>query len=171
MSDTGQNPPLFQIPNRVFIIHIFTPKETEELDVNWLAFDDRTGQWGNFKLLDLGPKLRHRTWVWYEAQFDSFGAFLLFRMVKKSACHAGELGSIPGLERYPGEGNGTPVGKTHSSILAWRIHGQRSLAGYSPWGRKELDMTEQLILWLFRRYLWLLFWFVFKDFLFKRVLS
>ena len=31
---------------------------------------------------------------------------------------------------------------THSSILAWRIHGQRSLVGYSPWGRKESDMTE-----------------------------
>ena len=31
---------------------------------------------------------------------------------------------------------------THSSILAWRIHGQRSLVGYSPWGRKELDMTK-----------------------------
>ena len=30
---------------------------------------------------------------------------------------------------------------THSSILAWRIHGQRSLAGYSPWGRKESEMT------------------------------
>ena len=29
----------------------------------------------------------------------------------------------------------------HSSILAWRIHRQRSLAGYSPWGHKELDMT------------------------------
>ena len=29
----------------------------------------------------------------------------------------------------------------HSSILAWEIHGQRSLAGYSPWGRKELGMT------------------------------
>ena len=26
---------------------------------------------------------------------------------------------------------------THSSILAWRIHGQRSLVGYSPWGHKE----------------------------------
>ena len=25
----------------------------------------------------------------------------------------------------------------HSSILAWRIHGERSLAGYSPWGPKE----------------------------------
>ena len=33
---------------------------------------------------------------------------------------------------------------TQSSILAWRSLGQRSLAGYSPWGRKMLDMTEQL---------------------------
>ena len=33
---------------------------------------------------------------------------------------------------------------THSSILAWRIPWQRSLVGYSSWGRKELDMTEQL---------------------------
>ena len=31
---------------------------------------------------------------------------------------------------------------THSSILAWKIHGERSLAGYSPWGRKESDATE-----------------------------
>ena len=35
---------------------------------------------------------------------------------------------------------------TQSSILAWEIHGQRSLAGYSPWGRKELDTTERLTL-------------------------
>ena len=32
---------------------------------------------------------------------------------------------------------------THSNILAWKSHGQRSLAGYSPWGRKESDTTEQ----------------------------
>ena len=31
---------------------------------------------------------------------------------------------------------------THSSILAGESHGQRTLAGYSLWGRKELDMTE-----------------------------
>ena len=31
---------------------------------------------------------------------------------------------------------------THPSILAWKSHGQRSLVGYSPWGRKESDMTE-----------------------------
>ena len=34
---------------------------------------------------------------------------------------------------------------THSSVLAWRIpHEYRSLAGYSPWGRRESDTTERL---------------------------
>ena len=33
---------------------------------------------------------------------------------------------------------------THSSILAGKSHGQRSLVGYSPWGRKESNSTEQL---------------------------
>ena len=33
---------------------------------------------------------------------------------------------------------------THSGTLAWKIHGQRSLVGYSPWGCKELTRTEQL---------------------------
>ena len=28
---------------------------------------------------------------------------------KESACYAGELGSIPGLGRFPGEGNGNPL--------------------------------------------------------------
>ena len=35
---------------------------------------------------------------------------------------------------------------THSSSLAWKIHGWRSLMGYSPRGYKESDMTEQLTL-------------------------
>ena len=29
-------------------------------------------------------------------------------------------------------------------FLPRKSHGERSLAGYSPWGGKELDMTEQL---------------------------
>ena len=33
---------------------------------------------------------------------------------------------------------------THSSILAWKIPWTGSLVGYSSWGRKESDMTEQL---------------------------
>ena len=56
---------------------------------------------------------------------------------KEFAYGGGDLGSIYGSGRSPGEGNGY-----HSSILAWR---QRSLAGYSPWGHNESDTTEQLI--------------------------
>ena len=37
---------------------------------------------------------------------------------KDSACNAGDLGLIPGLGRYPGEGKGYPL--QYSSILAWR---------------------------------------------------
>ena len=36
---------------------------------------------------------------------------------------------------------------THSSFLAWRIPWTEEPGGlYSPWGRKELDMTERLTL-------------------------
>ena len=31
---------------------------------------------------------------------------------------------------------------THNSILAWRIPWREEPGGYSPWGHKELDMTE-----------------------------
>ena len=59
---------------------------------------------------------------------------------KESACNAGDLGSIPWSERSPGGGLGSPL---QYSCLE-NPHGQRSLAGYSPWGHKELDMTEWL---------------------------
>ena len=56
---------------------------------------------------------------------------------KESACNAGDPGSIPGLGGSPGEGNGNPL--CYSCLE--NPCGQRSLAGYSPWGCKELDMT------------------------------
>ena len=34
---------------------------------------------------------------------------------------------------------------THSSILGWRIPWTGILAGYSPWGHKESDMTDYYI--------------------------
>ena len=61
---------------------------------------------------------------------------------KKSACHVGYLGSIPGSGRAPGEGNGYSF---QYSCLE-NPHGQRSLAGHSPWGHRESDMTERLTL-------------------------
>ena len=64
---------------------------------------------------------------------------------KESTCRIGDLNSIPGLGRSPGEGNGylIPV------FLPEESHGQRNLAGYNPWGPKELEKTEQLTLSLF----------------------
>ena len=59
---------------------------------------------------------------------------------KESACNVGDLGSIPGLGRSPGGGHGNSL---QYSCLE-KPQGQRSLVGYNPWGRKELDMTEQL---------------------------
>ena len=55
-------------------------------------------------------------------------------------CNAGDLGSIPGSGRSPGER------KQHPTPVLWpgKLYGQRSLVGYSPWGHKESDMTEQL---------------------------
>ena len=59
-------------------------------------------------------------------------------MVKASGYNAGDLGSIPGLGRSPGEGDGSPL--QHSCLE--NPHGQRSLVDYSPWGCKESDTTE-----------------------------
>ena len=59
---------------------------------------------------------------------------------KESDCNAGDLGLIPGSGRSPGGGH-------DNSLQYSRLenpHGQRSLAGYSPWGCKESDMTEHL---------------------------
>ena len=61
---------------------------------------------------------------------------------KESICNMEDLGSVPGLGRSPGEGNGYPL--QYSGLE--NSHGQRSLAGYSPWGHKELDTTEWLSL-------------------------
>ena len=59
---------------------------------------------------------------------------------KEIACNAGDPGSIPGSGRSAGEGIGYPL---QYSCLE-NLHGQKSLAGYSSWGRKGLDMTERL---------------------------
>ena len=56
---------------------------------------------------------------------------------KASACNAGDPGSIPGLGRSLGEGNGNPL--QHSCL-----ENPMDVRAYSPWGRKESDMTEQL---------------------------
>ena len=55
---------------------------------------------------------------------------------KESACNAGDLGSIPGLGRFPEGGHGNPL---QYSCLE-NPHGQRSLVGCGPWGHREQRM-------------------------------
>ena len=59
---------------------------------------------------------------------------------KESTCNAGDLGSILGLVRCPGEGNGKPL---QYSCLE-NPHGQKNLAGYSPQGHKDMNAAKQL---------------------------
>ena len=61
-------------------------------------------------------------------------------MVKNLPADVGGLGdidSIPGMGRSPGEGHGNSV--VYSSL---KNSMDRGLKGYSPWDRKELDTTE-----------------------------
>ena len=64
------------------------------------------------------------------------------RLVKNLPANAGDTrdpGLIPGLGRSPGVGNGNKL-----VFLPGKYHGQKSLAGYSPWGLKEFDKTEAI---------------------------
>ena len=63
-------------------------------------------------------------------------------MVKNPPGNAGDVSLTSGLGRSPGVGNVNPFQYSCLEIF----HGQRSLAGYSPWGRKELDTAERLSL-------------------------
>ena len=67
------------------------------------------------------------------------GGFLWWLSFKEPACNVGDIGSVPGSEGSPGEGNGKP--------LQYSSHRHRSLAGYSPWGHKRVRqdlVTKQL---------------------------
>ena len=62
------------------------------------------------------------------------GGFPCGSVGQESSCNAGNLDSIPILERSSGEGKGNPL----------QYSGLENSMDYSPWGHKESDMTEQL---------------------------
>ena len=55
-----------------------------------------------------------------------------------NAGNTGNIGSIPGSGRFPWRMKWQPI----QYSLHAKFHGQRSLAGYSPWSHKELDTTK-----------------------------
>ena len=86
-------------------------------------------------------------------EFNSFWSWVdSLPVVKNSPADAGDMGSVPGLGKSPGKGNDNPA----------ESHGQRSLAGYSPWGHRVSDTTwarNTDRLWQIRntkRYSWML---------------
>ena len=74
-----------------------------------------------------------------DSRFHSFTSVPALNIVE-SPCNAGDLGSIPGLRRSSGEGNGNPL---QYSCLG-KPHGQSSLMGYGPQGHKEFDTTKAI---------------------------
>ena len=65
----------------------------------------------------------------------------------ESAWNAGDLGSILGSGRSLGEENENPRKWQPTLVfLPEKFHGQRLLVGFTPWGHKESDTTEQLTL-------------------------
>ena len=97
----------------------------------------------------------------YQPFFSFDLDFCLFHSIsiapKASVCNTGDLGSIPGLGRSPGGGHGNP----HQYSCLENPHGQRRLAGCSPWGSQRVrpDWATQhstaqkpaLIRWLFEQ--------------------
>ena len=98
-----------------------------------LSWERGTKFWGWIPVHHLPAVCLWANW----ASVSLFVGFPVDSDGKESACNAGDLGLIPESERSPGEGHGYPI---QSFFLenSWR-----SLAGYSPWGHKELDTTEQ----------------------------
>ena len=61
---------------------------------------------------------------------------------------------------YPGREDPLEKGMaTHSSLLFREFHEQKSLVGYSQWGQKESDMTEQPTLEISHNNIVYLIWF------------
>ena len=74
--------------------------------------------------------------VWLKNELDFPGS----SDGKKSAYNVGRPGFDPWVRKIPWrrKWHPTPV------LLPGKSHGLRSLVGYSPWGRKESDITERL---------------------------
>ena len=63
---------------------------------------------------------------------------LVAQLLKNLPASEGDMGSVPGLGRAPGEGNGNPL----QNPWHGKSHGQNNLTGYSLWSQERVNMTE-----------------------------
>ena len=85
-----------------------------------------------------------------QGPMDSTGSYMLCNdlYVKRASLLAQMVKNLPSMQETWVQALGweDPLEKEmapHSSTLAWKSHGRRSLVGYSPWGLKESDTTER----------------------------
>ena len=82
--------------------------------------------------------LAHRLLELFHVLFVFCVYLLVAKNLPASEEDSGDVGLIPGWDRYPEEGNGNPL----KCFLPREFHEQRSLVDYNLWGCKELDATE-----------------------------
>ena len=127
------------------------PKDQDTLESGSSQFCSKLFQWLRLRASNTGSvgsipvqgtKIPHALWYGQEIKTGFPGG----SDDKESDCNVGDLGLIPGFDPWVRkvpwrkEWLPTPV------FLPAELHGQRRLAGCSPWGYKESDMTEQLTL-------------------------
>ena len=97
----------------------------------------KTDKWLFLFLLDFGPQVGRVELIVLMVE-----GFLAGSDSKESACNSGDLGSIPGSGRFPGEGHGNPL--RYSSLEnsmntgAWWAKAH----AFAKWGCKESNMIE-----------------------------
>ena len=112
-----------------------------EIDRNFLNWPDK----GHLKNLQLTSHLVVKDWTAYLLASEIRQGYLYLKHFpgglegNAPACNAGDLGSIPGLGRFPRRRKWQPT----PVLLPGKSHGWRSMVGYSPWGHRESDTTEQ----------------------------
>ena len=89
------------------------------------------------KGMDVSPRRGKKCWVKHLCGGWASHVALVVKKLPASAEDVRDMGSIPGSGRLPGGVHGNPL---QCSCLE-NPHGQRSLAGCSPWGHKESDMN------------------------------
>ena len=85
--------------------------------------------WHHMELVDKAGREMARNWAWLPWWLSG----------KEPACNAGASGDMCSVKKFP-------WGRVRKPTLVFspgESHGQRSPAGYSPYGRKESDTTEE----------------------------
>ena len=89
------------------------------------------------------PMFSSKTFILSSLTFRSLG-FPDSSVGKESACNAGDLGSIPGLGRFPGERIGYPLQYSWASLVTQLINNPLVMwdpwVGNIPWRRERLPI-------------------------------